>query len=617
MQIFTLLLVGILLSSASFVLLEDEKKATNFIKKFLLYTFFYNIIMLSIFKYILNMPYILDYTRYNLSLSLKYIAFSLIAGLLLIFIKKMLVTRYNLTKDYTAFSKKSFFVKLLMTLFFIIGSVFIYFSNWFIDYFGEITTEQFLFNLNSPLKGTSTGMVTEIIFTPVFAIVSTTVLFLIFINLNTDRFLEIKDKTIKVCSAKLIKILSWVLSLVILVGGVAHGVKKLHLNDLVVTYFSTSNYFEKNYVDPRKTEMTFPEKKRNLIHIYLESMENSYLSKDLGGYMDENIMPELTELTKEGVHFSHNDKFGGANQTYGSSWSVAGMVNMSAGIPLKVSTAKNKYGLDGQFLPGTVTIGDILAAKGYNQTIMFGADADFGGLTAFFTSHGKFNIFDSKAARAKKLVPPGYFVWWGFEDEKLYEFAKDELTRLHNEGKPFNFTMETADTHFPDGYMTDKVEKKYPEQYANVIAHSTKEAVKFVRWIQQQPFYENTTVVITGDHLSMDKKFFKDFDPRYRRSTFNLILNSPVKPVKTTNREFAPYDMFPTILSSMDVQISGDRLGLGTNLFSDKKTIIERDGTSTVNTAFEKKSDYFDNEFLSPLKNSTFKTDKAPDRKGN
>ena len=96
MQIFTLLLVGILLSSVSFVLLEDEKKATNFIKKFSLYTFFYNIIMLSIFKYILNMPYILDYTRYNLSLSLKYIAFSLIAGLLLIFIKKMLVTRYNL-----------------------------------------------------------------------------------------------------------------------------------------------------------------------------------------------------------------------------------------------------------------------------------------------------------------------------------------------------------------------------------------------------------------------------------------------------------------------------------------------------------------------------------------
>lgn len=614
MQIFTLLIAGLILSSTSFIVLEDTKKPANFLKKFLFYTFIYNVIILSIFKYALGMAYILDYNRFNVSLSLKFIALSLITGFILIFLKKMLITKFNLHKEETAFSKKSFFIKLMMTVFFAIGAVFIFFSSWFIDYIGEITTEQFLFNFNSPLTGTSTGMVSEILFTPVFAIVAATVLFAIFINLDSDRFLDIKDKTVKICSRKLITILSWVLSVIMLVGGVSFGVKKLHLNELAVTYLSTSNYFEKNYIDPRKAKMTFPAKKRNLIHIYLESMESSYLSKNLGGHLDENIMPELTELAKEGIHFSHNDKFGGANQTYGSSWSVAGMVNMSAGIPLKVPSARNKYGLNGQFLPGTVTIGDILASKGYNQTIMFGADADFGGLTAFFTSHGKFNIFDSKAAREKKLVPPGYFVWWGFEDAKLYEFAKDELTRLHNDGKPFNFTMETADTHFPDGYMDKGVEKKYPQQYANVIAHSTKEAVKFVRWIQQQPFYENTTVVITGDHLSMDKKFFEDFDPQYRRSTFNLILNSPVTASKTTNREFAPYDMFPTILASMDVQIKGDRLGVGTNLFSDKKTIIERDGLTKVNAAFERKSHFFDNELLSPSKNSTFKAELAPER---
>ena len=36
--------------------------------------------------------------------------------------------------------------------------------------------------------------------------------------------------------------------------------------------------------------------------------------------------------------------------------------------------------------------------------------------------------------------------------------------------------------------------------------------------------------------------------------------------------------MFPTILASMGVEIEGDRLGLGTNLFSGKPTLIERDG---------------------------------------
>ena len=54
----------------------------------------------------------------------------------------------------------------------------------------------------------------------------------------------------------------------------------------------------------------------------------------------------------------------------------------------------------------------------------------------------------TKQQKEKGLIPKDYNVWWGFEDDKLYEYVKDELTRLHKEGKPFNFTMETADTHF-------------------------------------------------------------------------------------------------------------------------------------------------------------------------
>ena len=119
--------------------------------------------------------------------------------------------------------------------------------------------------------------------------------------------------------------------------------------------------------------------------------------------MDENLMPELNELSKEGVHFSDSDKlFGGPYQTYGSSWSVAAMINIGMGIPLKIPIEGNSYGKSGSFLPGTIAIGDILEAQDYEQTIMFGADADFGGLTTYFTTHGNFNIFDYKAAKEKK-----------------------------------------------------------------------------------------------------------------------------------------------------------------------------------------------------------------------
>lgn len=71
-------------------------------------------------------------------------------------------------------------------------------------------------------------------------------------------------------------------------------INKILLITITLDIVSISILYEKNYADPRSIKSTFPEKKRNLIHIYLESMESSFLSKELVGYIDENFMPKLT-----------------------------------------------------------------------------------------------------------------------------------------------------------------------------------------------------------------------------------------------------------------------------------------------------------------------------------
>ena len=60
-----------------------------------------------------------------------------------------------------------------------------------------------------------------------------------------------------------------------------------------VTYF-----IDDNYVFPSNVELTFPEEKRNLIYIFLESMETTYADKENGGAYDVNYIPELTALAK-------------------------------------------------------------------------------------------------------------------------------------------------------------------------------------------------------------------------------------------------------------------------------------------------------------------------------
>ena len=68
---------------------------------------------------------------------------------------------------------------------------------------------------------------------------------------------------------------------------------------------------EDNYVDPDRVNITFPEQKRNLIYLYLESMESTYADKASGGAFDKNYIPELTQLAADNISFSNSELLGG------------------------------------------------------------------------------------------------------------------------------------------------------------------------------------------------------------------------------------------------------------------------------------------------------------------
>ena len=61
----------------------------------------------------------------------------------------------------------------------------------------------------------------------------------------------------------------------------------------------STKLYEENYVNPKTAKLTFPDEKRNLIYIYLESMENTLASKANGGSADVSVIPELEELDYE------------------------------------------------------------------------------------------------------------------------------------------------------------------------------------------------------------------------------------------------------------------------------------------------------------------------------
>ncbi len=364
----------------------------------------------------------------------------------------------------------------------------------------------------------------------------------------------------------------------------------------VVSYIglstSESDFIKKNYVSPNDVTLTFPKQKRNLVYIFLESMENTFADTKAGGMIVDNFIPEISNLAKQ------NTNFGGALSYTGTTWTAAAMVAQTSGIVVKVPLSAENYGGEDAYIPGVITLGEILQKEGYNQTLLLGSDAAFAGRDTYFTEHGNYKIVDINSLKEDGRLPKDYREWWGYEDSKLFEFAKQELANLAKDSKPFNFTMLTADTHFPNGYLCEKCENKYEQQYANVLACSSKQVYDFVNWIKNQPFYDNTTIIISGDHLTMDPDFLEDIDNTYIRTVYGCIINSPKTNTHGLARKYGAFDMFPTTLSALGVDIEGSRLGLGVDLYSSEKTLSEKYGYEALDEELQKKSLFYNTQFL-------------------
>lgn len=513
-------------------------------------------------------------------------------------------------------SKWSCIGKIIFHILILICFICMFSLKWAKANYGNIGFEEIVFHLNMPLKGTSESLLFSYAKT---ALIPAMILFgawlvFYFWPMSEKVLLEMKVWK-KEISFQMFPLRPGFLGSVLIVLCcfgllISDADASFGFTQYIVNQVQRSKLIEEEYVDASEVNITFPEEKRNLITIYLESAETTNQDKANGGVFEENIIPEMTEIAKNNISFSQSDLIEGACVGPASGWTIAALVAQTAGIPLKlysyadrgVDNTMNQYQ---SFLPGVTTLGDILKEEGYHNYFMVGSDFDFGGRKIYFKQHGDYGVWEFVTPKRRGLLDEDYKVWWGFEDQKLYEYAKIKLRELADEGGPFNFSVLTVDTHHPDGYVCEICPDKYEEQYSNVWACASAQVYEFLEWIKQQDFYENTTVVIVGDHCSMDADYYDElvYDKHVgetERKVYNAFVNSAIEPVKEKNRLFTTFDMFPTVLASIGAEIEGDRLGLGVNLFSEVQTLSEKYGYEYLFAELNKKSSFYNNELLFP-----------------
>ena len=355
------------------------------------------------------------------------------------------------------------------------------------------------------------------------------------------------------------------------------------------TFFDTDiseDSLEKLYYN--SNEIIFS-KKKNLVLIYVESLENTFRNKNI---FNKDLLSPLISNKLGGTIYT------GFKQLPGTDWTMASLVATQCAIPLRspsfVPKEFSKQNLLGKyfkkFLPNATCLGDILNRNGYQQVFMQGPDLNFSGEGSFFKSHG-YNEVIGLSELIKKYHPEELRTHdWGVPDDVLFEKAKSKFMELYSSDDNFNLTLLTIDTHHPNGMPSKSCRvDKSDSLLEQRIQCSAKLIAEFVSFVEKNDTNNNTVVVTLGDHLMKES----DVSQKIKNLDRNVFLW--VKPEKTQSLRFIDktifhVDLLPEILSL----ISGEkycRAGLGNSCRG-------KDELESFIKVFDTKSDFLDNLWL-------------------
>jgi phosphoglycerol transferase len=340
-----------------------------------------------------------------------------------------------------------------------------------------------------------------------------------------------------------------------LLAGVGALLLQLSAFSYAAAHFAPDR-FSQLYVDPAHVRLE-PGTRRNLLLIYVESLEDGYGDKARFG---RDLLAPLRAAGGE--------SFAAFRQAPGATWTMAGIVATQCGVPLRVYSEHDiKHGDKGRaFLPGAVCLGDLLQARGYRNVFMGGAPLSFAGKGAFFRDHGYQEVL-GRDEWQKAGVRVDEQNEWGLYDGALLERARARLDALEAAGQPFNLTLLTLDTHNPRGFLSPQCRSRGARDFQGIVYCAGEQLASFVTFMREKGYLENTVVVILGDHLAVPNPVYEKLRQGGERHIFNRFFLP--QPLHANTTELVHFDLFPTILNAIGLRVVGDRLGLGYSAVSD------------------------------------------------
>jgi phosphoglycerol transferase MdoB-like AlkP superfamily enzyme len=226
-----------------------------------------------------------------------------------------------------------------------------------------------------------------------------------------------------------------------------------------------------------------PEKQPNVVLIILESFSNKVISQ-LGGM--HGIAPNLDSLCTKSTVFTSFYSTGNRSDR--------GISAVLGGYPSLLSTSIMVYPEKAHSL---TLLPEYFNRKNYNTSFYYGGDINFYNLKTF--------VLQSKCGEmvAKSDFPDelGRMSKWGVPDEFVFNKALDDLK---TEKEPFMKTIYTVSSHPPFDVPYSKIKgNSIQEKYLNSVAYTDSCLGTFIDEFRKSPYWENTLLIVTADHGTM------------------------------------------------------------------------------------------------------------------
>jgi len=216
----------------------------------------------------------------------------------------------------------------------------------------------------------------------------------------------------------------------------------------------------------------------NVILIILESFSNKVI-EPLGGAPD--ITPNFNDLSQQGILFKNFYATGDRSDK--------GIASLLAAYPALVGSYSILY------FPEKIKNLDFLSQyftkNNYETHFYYAGEVDFYNTKSLVLHSGYKNMISVRdfpaSARQQK---------WGVPDALFYQKVIKDMTTFSS---PFFLVTYNISSH-PPYDIPDIKEKKYKD----AVVYSDKQLGDFVAQLKKTPFWDNTLLIITSDHGTLD-----------------------------------------------------------------------------------------------------------------